>query len=161
MLDLTFVHDLVRDGYVTGIGRPSVDPVVFFRLQLVMFFEGIRSERALLRLAADRLSVRWYLGYNLDEALPDHSSLTGALLVSLVVSLLGFDPVQLMFWANVLQGVLAPVLVVLLLLVGNNRRIMGSYRLGRLTNLGLILIALVMSGAALLLFYGLLFGRGG
>lgn len=41
-----------------------------------MFFEGIRSERQLLRLAADRLSVRWYLGYNLDEPLPDHSSLT-------------------------------------------------------------------------------------
>jgi len=41
-----------------------------------MFFEGIRSERQLLRLAADRLSVRWYLGFNLDEPLPDHSSLT-------------------------------------------------------------------------------------
>jgi transposase len=76
VLDLTFVRDLVRDCYVAGIGRPSVDPVVFFRLQLVMFFEGIRSERALLRLAADRLSVRWYLGFNLDEPLPDHSSLT-------------------------------------------------------------------------------------
>jgi transposase len=49
---------------------------VFFRLQLVMFFEGIRSERQLLRLAADRLSVRRYLGFNLDEPLPDHSSLT-------------------------------------------------------------------------------------
>ena len=35
-----------------------------------------RSERLLMRHAADRLSVRWYLGYDLDEALPDHSSLT-------------------------------------------------------------------------------------
>ena len=35
-----------------------------------------RSERQLMRLAADRLSVRWYLGYDLGEALPDHSSLT-------------------------------------------------------------------------------------
>src|SRR5688572_11273793 len=41
-----------------------------------MFFEGIRSERELVRVAADRLSVRWYLGYDLDEDLPDHSSLT-------------------------------------------------------------------------------------
>ncbi len=41
-----------------------------------MFFEGVRSERHLMRLVADRLSVRWYLGYNLDEPLPDHSSLT-------------------------------------------------------------------------------------
>src|SRR5215213_559817 len=41
-----------------------------------MFFEGIRSERELVRVAADRLSVRWYLAYDLDEELPDHSSLT-------------------------------------------------------------------------------------
>jgi transposase len=59
MLDLGFVRELVRGDYAE-IGRLSVDPVVFFKLQLVMFFEGIRSERQLLRLAADRLSVRWY-----------------------------------------------------------------------------------------------------
>ena len=65
----------MRDHYAAK-GRPSVDPVVFFKLQLVMFFEGIRSERQLMAVAEDRLSVRWYLGYNLDEALPDHSSMT-------------------------------------------------------------------------------------
>ena len=74
-LDLDFVHDLVRSTY-EQCGRPSVDPRVFFKLQLVMFFEGLRSERELVRVAADRLSVRWYLGYDLDEELPDHSSLT-------------------------------------------------------------------------------------
>ena len=41
-----------------------------------MFFEGLRSERELVRMAADRLSVRWYLGYDLNEELPDQSSLT-------------------------------------------------------------------------------------
>jgi transposase len=76
VLDLSFVRDLVRNCYAADKGRPAIDPVIFFKLQLVMFFEGIRSERQLLRLAADRLSVRWYLGYNLDEPLPDHSSLT-------------------------------------------------------------------------------------
>jgi transposase len=76
VLDLSFVRDLVRETYAAQAGRPSIDPVVFFKLQLVMIFKGIRSERQLLRLAADRLSVRWYLGYNLDEPLPDHSSLT-------------------------------------------------------------------------------------
>jgi transposase len=65
----------VRDCYASS-GRPSVDPVVFFRLQLVMFFEDIRSERQLMEVAADRLSVRWFLGYDLNEPLPDHSSLT-------------------------------------------------------------------------------------
>jgi transposase len=74
-LDLSFVRDLVQETYAAG-GRPSIDPVVFFRLQLVMFFEDIRSERLLMRLVADRLSVRWFLGYDLNEPLPDHSSLT-------------------------------------------------------------------------------------
>src|SRR5690349_18862250 len=46
------------------------------KLQLIMFFEGIRSERQLMRTAADRLSLRWYLGYDLHESLPDHSRLT-------------------------------------------------------------------------------------
>src|SRR5262245_17341020 len=41
-----------------------------------MFFEGIRSERKLMEVAADRLSLRWYLAYDLGERLPDHSSLT-------------------------------------------------------------------------------------
>jgi transposase len=76
VLDLSFVRDLVQGRYAAGVGRPSVDPVVFFKLQLVMFFEGVRSERLLMRTVADRLSVRWYVGYNLNEPLPDHSSLT-------------------------------------------------------------------------------------
>jgi transposase len=74
-LDLGFVRDWVKGCYPNR-GRPSIDPVVFFKLYLVMFFEGLRSERQLLALAADRLSVRWYLGYGLDEALPDASGFT-------------------------------------------------------------------------------------
>jgi transposase len=75
MLDLSFVRNWVKDCYAEG-GRPSIDPVVFFKLELVLYLEGLRSERQLMRLAADRLSVRWFLGYGLDEALPDHSTLT-------------------------------------------------------------------------------------
>src|SRR5215204_7827106 len=74
-LDLSFVRELVRDCYAS-VGRSSVDPVVFFKLQLVLFFEDLRSERELMRVVADRLSIRWYLGYDLSEPLPDHSSLT-------------------------------------------------------------------------------------
>lgn len=74
-LDLSFVREFVQETYANK-GRPSIDPVVFFKLQLVMFFEDIRSERLLMRQVADRLSVRWYLGYDLDDPLPDHSSLS-------------------------------------------------------------------------------------
>ena len=74
-LDLGFVREWVDDHYADR-GRPSIDPVVFFKLQLVMFFEGIRSERQLIAMASLNLAHRWYLGYALDEELPDHSSLT-------------------------------------------------------------------------------------
>ena len=74
-LDLSFVRDWVRDAY-PNFGRPAIDPVVFFKLYLVMVFAGIRSERQLLALAADRLSVRWHRGHGLDEPLPAASTLT-------------------------------------------------------------------------------------
>jgi transposase len=74
-LDLSFVREWSRDLYAER-GRPSIDPVVFFKLQLIMFFEGIRSERQLIETASLNLAHRWYLGYALDEHLPDHSSLT-------------------------------------------------------------------------------------
>src|SRR5437667_12068587 len=74
-LDLSFVRSFVGEKYAQA-GRPSIDPIVFFKLQLVMFFEGIRSERQLICQGSDRLSVRWYLGYDLGEPLPNHSSLT-------------------------------------------------------------------------------------
>ena len=50
-LDLSFVRELVRNTYAAG-GRPSIDPIVFFKLELILFFEGIRSERELVRVAA-------------------------------------------------------------------------------------------------------------
>jgi transposase len=75
-LDMRFVYDLVKDHYAPTMGRPAVDPVVFFKLQLIMFFEGIRSERQLMKTVEVNLAHRWYIGYDLDEAVPDHSSLS-------------------------------------------------------------------------------------
>src|SRR6185503_6868557 len=74
-LDIDFVRELVAERY-SSLGRPSIDPVVFFKMHLIMFFEGIRSERQLVEMVNLRLDHRWYLGYDLDEAVPDHSSLT-------------------------------------------------------------------------------------
>ncbi|GAC1564804.1 MAG: hypothetical protein NVS3B14_00610 [Ktedonobacteraceae bacterium] len=87
--------------------------------------------------------------------------LTGALVVSLVIALLHFEPIRLIFWANVLSGVLAPVLVVYLIVIGNNRKIMRNQGLGVVTNIGLVVTALMMFAAAVLLFYGLATGQGG
>lgn len=74
-LDLSFIHALVAEHYASR-GRPSIDPVVFFKLQLIMFFEDLRSERQLMEAVNLNLAHRWYVGYDLDEALPHHSSLS-------------------------------------------------------------------------------------
>jgi transposase len=74
-ISLEFIRDIVESLY-SRIGRPSIDPVVFFKLQLIAFFEGVRSERQLLEMVNLNLAHRWYLGYDLDEPVPDHSSLS-------------------------------------------------------------------------------------
>lgn len=85
--------------------------------------------------------------------------LTVALIVSLIVALLSFDPIQMMFWANVLQGILAPVLVIFVLLVVTNRRIMGQQRIGRMSFVWLLITATVMVAATVLFFWGLITGQ--
>jgi len=87
--------------------------------------------------------------------------LSGALLVSLVLALLHFNPIELIFWANVLNGLLAPLLLAFLFLMANNRAIMNTHRVGLLTNVWLLLSLLVLLGAAIWLVYGLLSGQSG
>jgi len=74
-IDLSFIRDLA-DEFYSNIGRPSIDPVVFFKLQLIAFFEGIRSERQLMETVNLNLAHRWSIGYDLDEPVPDYSSLS-------------------------------------------------------------------------------------
>ncbi len=84
---------------------------------------------------------------------------TVTIVISVVVGLLGFNPLSLIFWANVLQGALIPALLIILIIVGNNRKVMKDEPLGWLTNLGLGLAILVTLAGAILLFYGLFTGQ--
>lgn len=85
--------------------------------------------------------------------------LTVALLISLTLALFRFDPITLIFWANILSGILAPILIISLLIVGNNQKIMRGRPLSMLTNSVLVITVLVMVAAAVLLFYGLFTGQ--
>jgi transposase len=57
-------------------GRPGIDPEVYFKMQIVGFFENLASERAIAARCSDSLSIRSFLHYALHERTPDHSSLT-------------------------------------------------------------------------------------
>lgn len=62
--------------YASTMGRPSLAPGRYFRLLMLGFFEQIESERGIAWRAADSLSVRSFLGLELDEAPPDHSTIS-------------------------------------------------------------------------------------
>jgi transposase len=57
-------------------GRPGIDPVVYLKMLMVGFFENLPSDRAIAARCEDSLSVRGFLGYELGESTPDHSSFT-------------------------------------------------------------------------------------
>jgi len=71
-----FVEALCRSFYAPVMGRPSLAPGRYFRLLLVGYFEGLDSERGIAWRAADSLAVRHFLGLGLDEAAPDHSTIS-------------------------------------------------------------------------------------
>src|SRR5678816_744877 len=57
-------------------GRPGVDPVVYLKMIMIGFFENLPSERAIAARCADSISIRQFLGYELQESTPDHSTFT-------------------------------------------------------------------------------------
>jgi transposase len=75
VLDLSFVYALTRPLYAPKLGRPSLDPVVFFKCMLAGFFENVVYDTELEYRIADSLTLRKFLGYSLEERTPDESTL--------------------------------------------------------------------------------------
>jgi transposase len=71
-----FVEERCARFYADGKGRPSIPPGTYMRMLLVGFFEGLDSERGIAWRCADSMSLRTFLGYDLSESTPDHSSLS-------------------------------------------------------------------------------------
>ena len=75
-LDLGWLREEISDCYCEDNGRPSIDPEAALRLMLAGFLLGIVHDRRLMREAQVNLAIRWFCGFKLHDALPDHSSLT-------------------------------------------------------------------------------------
>jgi transposase len=76
-LDLSFVRKAVAHTYGRK-GNKSVPPEVIMRMMLLLFLDDIKSERELMRIIPERLDYLWFLGYQLDDPIPDHSVLSKA-----------------------------------------------------------------------------------
>ncbi len=74
-IDFSFIYDKVRDLY-SPIGRRSVDPVKLIKMILIGYFFGIPSERKLEDEVKVNLAYRWFLNIDLDEPVPDHSTIS-------------------------------------------------------------------------------------
>jgi transposase len=77
LVDFDFICSQVAELYGTN-GNRSVDPAVILKLMFLLFYENIKSERALLRQLPLRLDWLWFCDYDLDEITPDHSVLSKA-----------------------------------------------------------------------------------
>jgi transposase len=75
-IDFNFIYDLVEDKYCLDNGRPSIDPVVLIKMILVGYLFGIRSERRLIEEIHHNVAYRWFLGYGLEDKIPDASTIS-------------------------------------------------------------------------------------
>jgi transposase len=74
-LDLRFLYKTTAPYYGTE-GQESIDPVVFFKLILIGYLENLASDRRIINTVSMRLDMLYFIGYNLDEPLPWHSTLS-------------------------------------------------------------------------------------
>lgn len=75
-IDFSFIHDLVKDLYCANNGRPALDPTLLFKLLLIGYLFGVRSERQLIREVQVNVAYRWFLGLSLTDRIPDASTLS-------------------------------------------------------------------------------------
>ena len=76
VLDLSFVYEETAGLYSRKYGRPPIDPVVLVKYLLVGYLYGIPSERQIEQRIQTDVALRWYLGIDLLERVPDHSTIS-------------------------------------------------------------------------------------
>jgi len=69
-LDFSFIHEEVRDMYCLDNGRPSIDPVVLFKLSIINYMYGLNSMRRTIRECQVNMAYKWFLGYDILEEVP-------------------------------------------------------------------------------------------
>jgi len=77
VIDFDFIYKEVEDKYGKN-GNVSVPPPVILKLIFLFFFYNVRSERELMETLPERIDWLWFLGYNLDSGIPDHSVISKA-----------------------------------------------------------------------------------
>lgn len=75
LIDFSFMYKSTAK-YYGGEGQKSIDPIVFMKLMLVGYLENLNSDRRIISISKMRMDILFFLGYDLDEELPWHSTLS-------------------------------------------------------------------------------------
>lgn len=75
ILDFSFLYASTAQ-YYGSEGQKSIDPVVFMKLMLVGYLENLNSDRRIITTSRMRIDILYFIGYDLDEELPWHSTLS-------------------------------------------------------------------------------------
>ena len=75
-VDFAHLYDLVDELYSRDNGRPSIDPVVLFKIVLIQHLYGISSLRRTMQEIGMNIAYRWFLGYTLNDELPHFSTVS-------------------------------------------------------------------------------------
>ena len=75
-IDFHKIYEFVGDLYCKDNGRPSIDPVVLFKIVLIQHIYGIRSLRRTLEEINMNMAYRWFIGYPLNEQIPHFSTVS-------------------------------------------------------------------------------------
>lgn len=74
LIDFEFIREIVKEYYSEDVGRPSIDPVVLFKIVFIQFLFGIKSMRQTIKEIEVNNAYRWFLGYGLLEPIPHFST---------------------------------------------------------------------------------------
>ena len=75
-VDFSFIHDLCKPLYAENIGRPAVEPELLFRMLLLGYLYGIKSEVKLAEAVNENIAFKWFLRLRLTEKGPDHATIS-------------------------------------------------------------------------------------
>ncbi len=76
IIDFSFIYDEVENLYCSNNGRPSIDPVILGKFLLIGFLYGINSERRISEEIQVNMAYRWFLGLDIMDKVPDHSTIS-------------------------------------------------------------------------------------
>ncbi len=72
-INFSFINDLCRPYYCENNGRPAIEPEIMFKMLFIGYLFGIRSETRLVEDVKVNIAYRWFLGYGIEDKIPDAS----------------------------------------------------------------------------------------